>query len=414
MREIPADLAERLEAFYRDLHTNPELSFQEHRTAERVVTALGGVDAEVTAGVGGTGVVAVLRNGDGPTVLLRADFDALPVAERTGLPYASAARGTDEDGNDVPVMHACGHDMHATCLLGTLELLDGARPEWSGTVLAVFQPAEELARGATAMLDDGLFERFGTPDIVLGQHVGPLPAGMIGYRGGPVMSSSDSARVTLYGRGGHGSRPESTVDPVLLAASIVVRLQGVVAREVGAGETAVLTVGKMQAGTKDNVIPETAELGINTRAYSEQVRAHIRAAVERIVTGEAAVSGAPREPRIEWHTSAPVLECDPEATELIGAALTGEFGEHAMLSLPMVTASEDVGNFARAAGVPAVYWFWGGLDADTVLTAMREGRMERDIPSNHSAEFAPVIEPTLSTGVRALTTAALRGLGKPG
>jgi hippurate hydrolase len=291
---LDPELAGRLGGLYQQSHRDPELSLQERQTAARVTAALPSTGVEVTAGVGGTGVVAVLRNGPGPVVMLRADMDALPVAEDTGLPYASTKRTVDAAGLTVPVAHACGHDMHTTCLVGAVELLLRARAEWSGTVVAVFQPAEELACGAQAMVNDGLFDRFPRPAIVLSQHVGPLPAGTIGHGQGPLMAGADSVQVTLFGRGGHGSRPEDTVDPVLMAAAIVLRLQGVVAREVASTEQAVVTVGRLQAGTKDNVIPETAELGINMRTYSTLVREQVRAAIERIVRAEAAASNAIR------------------------------------------------------------------------------------------------------------------------
>lgn len=267
-RRVAPGLLDRLHALYEDLHRHPELSGHEHRTAGKAARALADAGYEVTEGVGGTGVVGVLANGAGPVVMLRADMDALPVAEETGLPYASQVYADGPDGGPVPVAHACGHDMHVTCLAGAATLLAAVRASWSGTLLVVFQPAEELATGARAMIDDGLFERFPRPDIVLGQHVGPLPAGMIGHREGAVMAGADAASVELYGRGGHGSRPEATVDPVLMAASVVVRLQGVVAREVPPQETAVLTVGRLQAGTVSNVIPETAQLGISLRSYT--------------------------------------------------------------------------------------------------------------------------------------------------
>ncbi|MGH3422993.1 MAG: amidohydrolase, partial [Streptosporangiaceae bacterium] len=267
-----AELSTQIADFYRDLHQHPELSLQEHRTAQLVADGLRPLGFEVTEHIGGTGVAGLLRNGDGPVVMLRADFDALPVAEQTGLPYASTVRAVGQDGEQVPVMHACGHDMHAACLLGAAAMLARTPETWSGTLLVVFQPAEELARGAQDMVDDGLFERFPVPAIVLGQHVGPLPAGVLGYASGPVMAASDSAQVILYGQGGHGSRPEAAVDPVLMAATIVTRLQGIVARQVPPAEAAVVTVGRLQAGTKDNIIPDTAELGINVRTYSPQVR----------------------------------------------------------------------------------------------------------------------------------------------
>lgn len=385
--------------FYRDLHEHPELSGHEHRTAERVAQALAPLGYEVTSGVGGTGVVALLRKGDGPTVMVRADMDALPVEEKTDLPYASKVPG---------VMHACGHDMHVACLVGAAREL--AKDEWSGTLMLVFQPAEEVARGARAMVADGLFDRFGKPDIVLGQHVGPLPAGMLGYGTGPVMAGSDSVQVTLHGRGGHGSRPETTVDPILMAANVVTRLQGIVAREVPPSETAVITVGKLHAGTKDNIIPDTAELGINMRTYTKQTHDLVRAAIERIVRAESAASGAPKDPEFDWNDSAPVLVSDPEATTKTVAEFARTFGADKVMVMPLITGSEDVGIFGEAAGVPTVFWFWGGLEFDVVVEALRRGGVEA-LPSNHSSVFAPVLEPTLTTGVQSLRVAALTWLG---
>jgi amidohydrolase len=401
LEELSAKLAD----VYRDLHQHPELSLHEERTAGVVADALRPLGFEVTEKVGGTGVVGLLRNGDGPVAMLRADFDALPVAERTGLPYASTARSPGQDGEEVPVMHACGHDMHAACLLGAAELLARTPGTWSGTLMVVFQPAEELARGARDMVGDGLFERFGVPAIVLGQHVGPLPAGMIGHASGPVMAASDSAQVVLHGRGGHGSRPETTIDPVLMAAHIVTRLQGIVARQVAPADPAVVTVGRLQAGTMDNIIPETAELGVNVRSFSPAVRDLVRAAVERVINGEATISGAPAPPEITWDAGAPLLVSDPAATEVTMDAFAGHFGSERLMAMPLVTASEDVGIFGEAAGAPTVFWFWGGLDAQTVLTAFAEGRLG-SLPSNHSPYFAPVIEPTLTTGIQTLVIAA--------
>jgi amidohydrolase len=412
VRAGAAELSPQLAEFYRDLHQHPELSLHEHRTAQRVAEALRPAGFDVTERVGGTGVVGLLRNGDGPVVMLRADVDALPVEEQTGLPYASSARAASADGGEVPVMHACGHDMHATCLVGAAALLARAGRAWSGTLLVVFQPAEELARGARDMVGDGLFRRFPEPDIVLGQHVGPLPAGMIGHASGPVMAAADSVDVVLYGRGGHGSRPESTVDPVLLAAHVVTRLQGIVAREVPPAETAVVTVGRLQAGTKDNIIPGTAELGINIRTYSAQTRELVRTAIERIVRAEAAASAAPRPPELTWTISAPLLVSDPSATETTVAAFAEHFGAQRLLPMPVVSASEDVGVFGEAAGVPTVFWFWGGLETETAMAALRDGRID-SLPGNHSPRFAPVIEPTLSTGIEAMAVAALTWLGKP-
>ncbi|WP_420717363.1 amidohydrolase [Streptomyces sp. WM6378] len=396
---IRADLA----AIYRDLHAHPELSFAEHRTAAEVADRAREFGCEVTAGVGRTGVVAVLRNGPGPTVLLRADFDALPVRERTGLDYASTVDG---------VMHACGHDMHVTCLLGALKLLADSRSLWSGTVLGVFQPAEEIAQGARAMLDDGLYERFGTPDIVLGQHVGPFPAGLVGAHAGPAFAATDGLKVVMYGKGAHGSRPETSVDPVVMAASTVLRLQTIVSREIPGGETAVVTVGALNAGTKDNIIPDEAELKINIRTYKEDVRARVLAAVERIVRGEAAVAGAEREPDITGIDSFPVVVNDADAVARTMAAVGAVIGDDKVLDPGPVTGSEDVGLFGTEVGVPVCYWLFGGADAEAFGAALAAGTLDQDIPSNHSPFFAPLVEPTLTTGVTALTTAALAWLGE--
>ncbi|ALE75104.1 amidohydrolase [Pseudonocardia sp. EC080610-09] len=408
---MSTDLAD----LYRDLHRHPELSFAETRTAGIAADRLRAAGFEVTEGVGRTGVVGVLRNGDGPTALLRADMDALPVAEDTGLDYASTARGTGRDGEETAVAHACGHDVHVTCLAGAAAELASTRDTWSGTLLVVFQPAEEFGAGADAMLDDGLYERFGTPDVVLGQHVAPLPAGVLAITPGPAFAGSDTVRVTLHGSGGHGSRPETTVDPVLLAASTVQRLHAVVSREVPATETAVLTVGMLRAGTKENVIGDSAELGLTVRSYTPAVRTRVLGAIERIARGESAASGSPRDPEIRVLESFPPVVNDADAVERTRHALT------TATALPVVdpgpvTGSEDVGRFAVAAGVPCAYWLLGGADPTefahcTSVDDIRERVAE--LPSNHSPRYAPVIEPTLSTGVAALTAAARAWLPPP-
>src|SRR5437588_8497785 len=287
-----------LEGLYKDVHSHPELSLQETRTAGLAAERLKDAGFAVTDGVGGTGVVGLLKNGDGPTVMLRADMDALPVKEATGLPYASTVTGTDSNGNDTPVMHACGHDMHVAWLAGASALLAGAKDAWRGTLMAVFQPAEEVAAGAQAMIDDGLFERFPKPDVILGQHVMPMSAGTIASKSGVVTSAGDSFEIRMFGRGAHGSMPQASIDPVVMAASTVLRLQTIVSRELAAAESAVLTVGALQAGTKENVIPDEAILKLNVRTYDEGVRTRVLAAIRRIVDAEAAASGAPKSPEI--------------------------------------------------------------------------------------------------------------------
>jgi amidohydrolase len=399
------------EELYRDLHAHPELSHQERRTASRVAARLQETGCEVHDGVGGTGVVGVLRNGDGPTVLLRADMDALPVREATGLPYASTVTAIDADGAEVSVMHACGHDVHVACLLGAVSVLAAATDAWHGTVVAVFQPAEEVADGAQGMLADGLAELVGKPEVALCQHVLPLPAGVVGTRVGPTLSAADSMRITVHGRGAHGSMPQASVDPVVLAAMIVVRLQTVISREVQPGEPAVLTVGSVQAGTKSNVIPDHAVIALNVRSYDEQTRAAILEAIRRIVTAECEASRSPQPPDFELFDRFPVTENDAEVTEKVAAAFSSQFGEQAR-ELPLQTASEDFSDIPDALGIPYTYWGIGGIDPDSYERARAAGRIAEDIPVNHSATFAPVIQPTLDTGTSALVVAALTWLAR--
>lgn len=420
----PGDLTEGLDALlpslrelYRDLHAHPELSLQETRTAAKVAARLRGQSGwEVTEHVGGTGVVGVLRNGAGPTVLLRADMDALPVLEATGLPYASADRATDRDGNDVPVMHACGHDMHVTCLLGVTALLAGHRDGWRGTVLAVFQPAEETAEGARNMLADGFRDRFPKPDICLGQHVGPFPTGVALTRPGPLMAASDSYRVRLFGRGGHGSSPESTVDPVVMAAAVVLRLQTIVSREVGASQAAVVTVGSIRAGSKENIIPDEAELKLNIRSVDPVVREKVIAAVHRIVRAEAAASGAPQEPEITPLNSFPLTVNSADATATTIDGLRGALGEQAVLTLPQpINGSEDFGLFGTELDTPSVFWHFGGADPAAFEgldpAALASRGLPPELPMNHSPRYAPLQDPTIELGVRALLGAARSWLG---
>ncbi|MFE4949079.1 amidohydrolase [Leifsonia sp. NPDC056665] len=400
-----------LEALYRDLHAHPELSFQEHRTAGIVAEQLSALGLEVHTGIGRTGVAGVLRNGDGPTVLLRADMDALPVREETGLPWASTQTAPGDDGNPVPVMHACGHDIHITCLLGAVERFATSTDDWSGTIVAVFQPAEEHGGGADVMVQDGLYAKVPAPDVVLGQHVTPFPAGMVGAHPGAAMAAVDAFEVTLRGRGGHGSRPETTIDPVVMAASAVMRLQTVVSRETAPQDTAVVTVGTLHAGTKNNIIAPSATLGISVRSFDETVRARVLEGVDRILRAELQASGSPHEPTTEWGERYPVTVNDVEATARVNAAFASEFGEEAVLEPGALSGSEDVGNLATAAGVPLVYWLLGGGDPETVRAAIAAGTVETDIPSNHSPFFAPVAQPTIDVGVRALVVAAREWLG---
>jgi amidohydrolase len=407
------DLAE----IYRGIHAHPELAFQEKRTAGIVAGRLRDLGYDTMTGIGRTGVAAVLRNGTGPTVLLRADMDALPVREQTGVAYASTVRGIDGEGRDVPLMHACGHDMHVVCLLGAAAALAADRPSWHGTLLLVFQPAEETGEGARAMIDDGLFGQTGVPDVVLGQHVAPIPAGMIGLHPAAAFAAADTLRVVLRGQGGHGSRPEDSVDPVVMAAATVMRLQGIVSRELPATESAVVTVGALHAGSAENVIAEEAELLLSVRTFDKAVRATALAAVERIVRAEAAASGAAAVPQITPTRYVPAVVNDPVACNRLTAAFASRLGLGRVIDPGPATASDDVGLLAAAAGAPCVYWLLGS--ADPALFAQADGpAAARDIvcglPSNHSPRFAPVIQPTLRTGVTALTCAARSMLAASG
>lgn len=397
-----ADL-EDLEALYKDLHRHPELSMQEQRTADIAAERLRAAGFEVTTGVGGTGVVGLLHNGDGPTVMLRADMDALPVPEQTGLDYASTVDG---------VMHACGHDMHVTWLVGVADALAANRASWRGTVMAVFQPGEETAEGARAMLDDGIFERFPRPDVVLGQHVMPTPAGTFGSRPGVITSAGDTIEVTMFGRGAHGSMPQASIDPVVMAAATVLRLQGIVGREVSPADPAVVTVGSVQAGSKANVIPDEAVLKINVRTYDDEVRSTVLGAIERIVRAEAAASGAPREPEIAYQDRYDLNDNDPEATARVMEALRSRFGDAAVDEIAPLSASEDFGSFGREGPVPSVFWTVGGTDPDTYRQAQAEGRVA-ELPTNHNPRFAPIVHPTLELGLEAMLAAAMAWLAVP-
>lgn len=394
-----------LEALYTDIHAHPELSMQETRTAGLAAERLRAAGFEVTTGVGKTGVVGLLRNGDGPTVMLRADMDALPVREATGVPYASTVTATDAEGHAVPVMHACGHDMHVAWLAGAAALLAQTRSTWKGTVMAVFQPAEETAAGAQAMIDDGLFERFPKPDVVLGQHVMVGPAGTIGGRVGTITSAADSLQIRLFGRGAHGSMPQASIDPVVMAAATVLRLQGVVARELAPSEAAVVTVGVLQAGTKENVIPDEALIKLNVRTFDEGVRQRVLAAITRIVNAEAAASGAPRPPEITPLDRYPLASNDAVATQRVGAAFRACFSAERVLTTGPASASEDFGAFGAQWGVPSVFWFVGGTDPGVYAQAKAANRLN-DLPTNHNPKFLPVLHPTLEMGVETMVVAA--------
>jgi hippurate hydrolase len=400
------------EQVYKDIHAHPELSFQETKTAALVAAKLKEFGYEVCDGLGRTGVVGILRNGGGQTVLARADMDALPVRENTGLPYASTLTATDDSGNTVNVAHACGHDAHVACLLGAAQLLAHARRSWAGTFIALFQPAEEVAGGAKAMVDGGLRDRIPRPDVAFAQHVLAYPAGKIGTQAGPVLSAGDSIRITLYGKGAHGSMPHNGVDPVVLAALVVLRLQTIVSRETKPGEFAVLTVGSSVAGSKSNIIPDRAVLLVNLRTYDMAVRQRMIDSIERMVRAECEASGSPRPPEFHYFDQYPLTDNHAEVTDKITAAFRGHFGPQTVFDLGRLTASEDFSDIPNAFGTPYTYWGVGGTDPQKYQRALDAGRVEQDIPVNHSEFFAPVIEPTLSNGTQALVVAALTYLAK--
>ena len=383
---------------YRDLHRNPELSLKEFRTAERIEAELSRLGTRPMR-IGETGVAAVIRNGTGKTVLARADIDALPVTENTALPYASQIPG---------IMHACGHDMHICALLGAVKLLLSCRSDWSGTYIALFQPAEELAAGAEKMLADGLREKIPAPQIAFAQHVIVGPAGQITTVSGPALSAGDSIRIVIYGRGAHGSMPHTSVDTVLLASGIVTRLHSVVSREIQPGVFAVLTVGAINAGTKSNIIPDSAELLVNIRTYSTKVRDRIISAVERIVRGECAAAGAEREPEFTYYDHYPLTCNDKSANEIITEKFKAYFGPQSVTANGKgATASEDFSVIPDAYRIPYVYWFVGCTGEAQWNDALARGSVETDIPANHNPGFAPQITPTLQRATEAQAVAAL-------
>jgi amidohydrolase len=398
------------EAFCKDLHSHPELSHAEHRTAGRVAGKLRDYGLTVQTGIGGTGVTGVLANGSGPTVLLRAELDALPVREDTGADYASTVTVRAADGREVPVAHACGHDMHMSCMLGMAKLLADHPGQWNGTLVTLFQPAEETGDGAQAMVDDGLFKRIPRPDVALAQHLLPGIAGTVSTRSGPFMATEDSINVTVYGKGGHGAMPQHAIDPVVLAAMIIVRLQTIVSRETPPGEVAVVSVGSVHGGTRSNLIPDHAVLQLNLRSYSQQTRERMLASIQRIVRAEGQASSSPRDPDFETVGSFPLTVNDPATTDRVAAAFAAHFGDHA-LEIDRQTVSEDFSNIPDAAGAPYTYWGMGFTDEKTYRAAEKAGRLQ-DLPTNHSPKFLPPLQPTLRTGTEALVAAALAWLAK--
>jgi hippurate hydrolase len=393
-------------ALYLDIHEHPELSAHETQTAAKLADRLRQLGYDVTEHVGGTGIVATLKNGPGPTVMLRAELDALPVEEKTGLAYASKVRTHDDAGHDVPVMHACGHDVHMATLIGTAAILAQTRNTWHGTLMLVGQPAEETISGAKKMLEDGLLTRFSKPDAAVALHVGNrLAAGTVGIVSGTYDTNANSLRITIYGKGGHGSMPDTTVDPIVIAARTILALQTIVSREVKPGEMAVVTVGSVQAGTKNNIIPDQAVLGLTVRSYKAEVRKQVLAAIARITKGEAEASGAPRAPLIEELESTDSVYNDPALAQRLRAPLESALGKTNVATDEPIAASEDFSFFVKQ-GIPGFYFDLGGANPEKLAEAKAAGTI---LPSNHSPLFAPDAEPAIKTGIAA-EVAVLRNL----
>jgi amidohydrolase len=386
------------EALYFDLHRHPELSLHEQQTAAKLAAGLRALGYTVTTGVGQTGVVGILKNGDGPTTMLRTELDALPIEEKTGLPYASTVQTKDDRGVDVGVMHACGHDIHMASWMGTARIMASTRTRWRGTLMLIGQPAEENGGGAKAMLADGLFTRFPRPDYAVAVHDDARdPAGIIGYHAGPLLANVNSVKITIFGRGGHGARPETTVDPIVIAARTVLALQTIVSRETSPFDPAVVTVGSIHGGTRPNIIPTEVNLELTVRSLTEAVRQHLLSAIDRIARAEAAAAGAPREPLVEISDSGYALVNDPALTQRVAAALLRELGPQQVMDTPPEMVSEDFSEFQRA-GVPTLMLRVGAVERSKYDAALKSGAA---LPSLHSALFAPDREPTIKAAVAA-------------
>ncbi len=389
-----------VEQLYRDLHAHPELSMQEHRTVARIAGRLAESGYAVEH-VGG-GVIGVLSNGPGPCVLFRADIDALPITENTGLPYASTVTAVNAEGETVGVMHACGHDVHVACGLGAADLLARNRDRWSGTYVALFQPGEETGVGARSMVEAGLAEHFPTPVVALAQHVLPdCDAGHVSLGPGVVMGATTSIKITIHGVSSHGTMPHLGVDPIVIAAAIVGRLQSIVSREVAPGQFGVVTVGSFHAGTRSNAIPTSAELLVNVRSYHKIIHRILIQAIERVVRGECATAGTPLEPEFVYYDVFPVTDNDPRTAAEVQQAFVGHFGAERVHRAVAAPATEDFSVIPDALGCPYTYWSLGGFPAG------------RPRIHNHDPAFAPVIQPTLRTGTEAAVVAALAFLGPP-
>lgn len=394
---------------YLDLHQHPELSAHETQTAAKLASQLRGLGYEVTEHFGGTGLVAIMKNGAGPTVMLRTELDALPVEEKTGLPYASKVHSKDDSGLDVSVMHACGHDLHIAALVGTAEIMAHSKDTWHGTLMLIGQPAEETIGGAEGMVKAGLFTRFSKPTYGIALHVGNnLPAGQVGITPGVYNTNADSVKITIYGKGGHGASPHTAIDPIVIAARTILALQTIASREVKPGEMAVVTVGYIRAGTKNNIIPDQAEMGITVRTRDDSVRKQVLAAITRITKAEAQAGGAPQEPKVEIFEGTDLVYNDPALAQRLRAPLEAALGKDNVITTEPITPSEDYSYFIKQ-GVPSLYFSLGGADPQKLADSKAGGPQ---LPSNHSPFFTPDVEPALKTGIAA-EVAVLRNLLQP-
>ena len=398
-----------VEQLYLDLHRHPEIAFQEVETARKLAEKTRALGFDVTTGVGGTGLVAILRNGPGAVVMLRTEIDALPVLEKTGLPFASTATTKNAAGETVPVMHACGHDIHMSAWYGTARLMAENRQQWSGTLMLVGQPAEEPLQGAAAMLKDGLFERFPKPDYALSFHdEATLPAGTVGYHAGYFRAAADTITITIYGQGGHGAAPHDTRDPVVMASRIVLALQTLVSRENNPMDPVVITVGSIHGGTQANIVPDQVTMQLTVRTFRDAVRKRVLASIAREVKGEAFAAGAPKEPLIEVRPGTDAVYNDPELTMRMVGTLQAAMGKQQVTEMPAKMTSEDFANYGQA-GAKAVLLHIGAVEPERLAAAKASGK---PLAGPHSPQWAPQYQPTIKAAITAETAILLDLLGK--
>jgi amidohydrolase len=394
-----------IESFYQDLHRHPELAFNEHLTAAKLAERAKALGFEVTTGIGGTGVVAIMRNGPGPTVMLRTELDALPVLEKTGLAYASTVTAKNAAGEAIPVAHACGHDLHMSAWFGSAKLMADNRKQWSGTLMLVGQPAEETVSGATAMIKDGLFTRFPKPDYALSMHDDASgPSGVIMYHAGAFRASSDVVNITMFGQGGHGAVPHETRDPIVMAARLVLALQTLVSRENNPLDPVVITVGSIQGGTVANIIPDQVKLQLSVRTFRPEVRKRVLASIAREARGEAIAAGAPKEPLVEVKPGTDSVFNDPELVSRMVKVVQGAVGPEFVKEMPPKMTSEDFSQYGLQPGVKAILLHVGAVEASRLAAATKAGQ---PLPGTHSPQWAPDFKPTVINTIKAETAILL-------